>query len=131
MAIISPRGPVWLSSVFVGLQNFRELFADSSYRQSFWVTAQFSFWVAILGLTISLLLAVMSNRVIRAATFYKTLLIWPYAVATAVAGVLWLFMFSPSVGVVAVWLVKMGIQWNPRLSGNDAMLLVFIASVWK
>src|SRR5690625_7609701 len=101
MAIISPRGPVWLSSVFVGLQNFRELFADSSYRQSFWVTAQFSFWVAILGLTISLLLAVMANRVIRAATFYKTLLIWPYAVATAVAGVLWLFMFSPSVGVLA------------------------------
>src|SRR5699024_12838194 len=69
--------------------------------------------------------------VIRAATFYKTLLIWPYAVATAVAGVLWLFMFSPSVGVLAVWLVKLGIKWNPRLSANDAMTLVVIASVWR
>jgi len=123
--------PFGFHSSFVGLDNFRELLADKSYRHSFWVTAQFSFWVAVLGLAISLLLAVMANRVIRAATFYKTLLIWPYAVATAVAGVLWLFMFSPSVGVVAVWLVKMGIQWNPRLSGNDAMLLVVMASVWK
>ncbi|HLS17894.1 MAG TPA: sn-glycerol-3-phosphate ABC transporter permease UgpA [Paenalcaligenes sp.] len=123
--------PFGFSASFVGLQNFQELLADSSYRRSFWVTAQFSFWVAILGLTISLLLAVMANRVIRAATFYKTLLIWPYAVATAVAGVLWLFMFSPSVGVLAVWLVKLGVKWNPRLSADDAMTLVVLASVWK
>src|SRR5690625_6523681 len=73
----------------------------------------------------------MGNRAIRPATFCKTLPFWPYAVATAVAGVLWLFMFSPSVGVLAVWLVKLGVKWNPRLSADDARTLVVLASVWK
>ncbi|HEX2519797.1 MAG TPA: ABC transporter permease subunit, partial [Castellaniella sp.] len=83
------------------------------------------------GLSVSLLLAVMADRVVRAAAFYKTLLIWPYAVAAAVAGVLWLFLFSPSVGILAVFMVKIGLQWNPRLNGTDAMALVVFASVWK
>src|SRR3546814_5029985 len=87
-----------LSSQFVGLDNFAELFSNSDYVDSFKVTALFSVLVAVLGLSISLLLAVMADRVVKAAGVYKTLLIWPYAVATAVAGVLWLFLFSPSVG---------------------------------
>lgn len=120
-----------LSSTFVGLSNFAELFANSDYVDSFKVTAIFSVLVAVSGLTISLILAVMADRVIKGARFYRTLLIWPYAVATAVAGVLWLFMFSPSVGVLAVYMHQAGIHWNPRLNGNDAMALVVLASVWK
>lgn len=123
--------PFGLSSQFVGLSNFAELFSNSDYINSFRVTAVFSLLVAVLGLTISLLLAVMADRVVKAAALYKTLLIWPYAVATAVAGVLWLFMFSPSVGVVAVYLARLGFSWNPRLDGYDAMTLVVLASVWK
>ena len=123
--------PFGLSSTFVGLDNFRELFSQSAYLNSFKITAKFSLLVAIAGLAISLLLAVLANRVIRAAAFYKTLLIWPYAVAAAVAGVLWLFMFSPSVGIIAVFLFEMGIAWNPRLDPDDAMLLVVMSSIWK
>ncbi|NYT61078.1 sn-glycerol-3-phosphate ABC transporter permease UgpA [Alcaligenaceae bacterium] len=123
--------PFGLSSQFVGLSNFVELFANEDYMNSFKVTAVFSVLVAVLGLSISLVLAVIANRVVRAAGIYKTLLIWPYAVATAVAGVLWLFLFSPSVGVLAVYLTQAGFSWNPRLNGNDAMILVVLASVWK
>ena len=123
--------PFGLRSTFVGLSNFQELFSRDDYLESFKVTAKFSLLVSVLGLGISLLLAVMANRVIRGATIYKTLLIWPYAVATAVTGVLWLFMFSPSVGVFAVFLFELGFKWNPRLDAGDAMLLVVMASVWK
>jgi len=123
--------PFGLSSQFVGLSNFVDLFATDDYVDSFQTTAVFSLLVAVLGLSISLLLAVMADRVIKAASIYKTLLIWPYAVATAVAGVLWLFLFSPSVGILAVMLAKLGISWNPRLDGTDAMTLVVLASVWK
>lgn len=123
--------PFGLSSQFVGLSNFTELFANSDYMNSFKVTAFFSALVAVLGLSISLILAVMADRVIKGAGIYKTLLIWPYAVATAVAGVLWLFLFSPSVGILAVYLADMGVRWNPRLDATDAMALVVLASVWK
>jgi sn-glycerol 3-phosphate transport system permease protein len=123
--------PFGLSSQFVGLSNFIDLLANDDYIDSFQTTAVFSLLVAVLGLSISLLLAVMADRVIKAASIYKTLLIWPYAVATAVAGVLWLFLFSPSVGILAVMLAKLGISWNPRLDGTDAMTLVVLASVWK
>ncbi|MYN12099.1 sn-glycerol-3-phosphate ABC transporter permease UgpA [Pusillimonas sp. TS35] len=123
--------PFGLSSQFVGLANFADLLSSSDYTDSFRITAVFSLLVAILGLAISLLLAVMADRAVKAAGVYKTLLIWPYAVATAVAGVLWLFLFSPSVGILAVMLSKLGIGWNPRLNGNDAMTLVVISAVWK
>ena len=123
--------PFGLSSQFVGLSNFADLFSNSDYVHSFEVTAVFSLLVAVSGLVISLLLAVMADRIVKGAGFYKTLLIWPYAVATAIAGVLWLFMFSPSVGVLAVYLTRLGVSWNPRLDGYDAMALVVLASVWK
>ncbi len=116
---------------WVGLENFRRLFADATYFDSFRTTAIFSVLVAVSGLVISLLLAVMADRVLKGATFYKTLLIWPYAVAPAVAGVLWLFMFAPSIGVVAWYLRQAGFEWNHLLNGNHAMGLIVMAAVWK
>ncbi len=116
---------------FVGLDNFRTLFADESYLASFKTTAIFSVAVAAVGLSVSLLLAVMADRVVKGAALYKTLLVWPYAVAPAVAGVLWLFMFAPSVGVVSYALRAMGLDWNHLLNGTHAMTLIVMAAVWK
>ena len=119
------------SSEFVGLENFARLWNDESYIDSFRTTAVFSVLVAVCGLAIALLLAVMANRVVRAATVYKTLLIWPYAVAPAVAGVLWLFMFAPSVGLVSYALNHIGFDWNHLLNPRHAMALIVMAAVWK
>jgi sn-glycerol 3-phosphate transport system permease protein len=116
---------------FVGMQNFEALWADETYLASFKTTAVFSFWVALLGLTLSLLLAVMADRVVKASRLYKTLLVWPYAVAPAIAGVLWLFMFAPSIGVVSYALRALGLDWNHLLNGTHAMILIVFAAVWK
>ena len=116
---------------WIGLDNFRRLWADESYLASFQTTAVFSALVAGLGLTIALTLAVFADRVIKGAAFYKTLLIWPYAVAPAVAGVLWLFMFAPSIGIVSYALHFVGIEWNSLLDSRDAMTLIVMAAVWK
>ncbi|MCX7158873.1 MAG: sn-glycerol-3-phosphate ABC transporter permease UgpA [Proteobacteria bacterium] len=120
-----------LNTEFVGLQNFDELFRDSRYLESFKVTALLSVLVAFFGLVISLVLATMADRVLRGALAYKTLLIWPYAVAPAIAGVLWAFLFAPSIGIITYVLKGMGIDWNWIIQGDQAMLLVVIASVWK
>lgn len=125
------QDPFGLQSQFVGLENFLRLLDQPSYLESFRITAVFSALVAIIGLSFSLLLAVKADSVIRGAGIYKTLLIWPYAVAPVVAGVLWLFLFSPSLGVIAVWLQNLGIGWNPLLNGDHALVLVTIAAVWK
>lgn len=119
------------SREFVGLDNFRRLFGDPGYLESFKTTAIFSLLVAILGLSIALLLAVMANRVVRGAGIYKTLLIWPYAVAPVVAGVLWLMMFASPYGVLAYALRELGFEWNHVLNGNHAMALIVMAAVWK
>jgi sn-glycerol 3-phosphate transport system permease protein len=116
---------------WVGLDNFRRLWADESYLASFKTTAVFSVLVAGLGLSLSLALAVFADRVLRGATTYKTLLIWPYAVAPAVAGVLWLFMFAPSIGIVSYALRGFGLEWNHLLNSNQAMTLIVLAAVWK
>jgi sn-glycerol 3-phosphate transport system permease protein len=120
-----------LKTEFVGLQNFADLFRDPHYLESFKVTAVFSVLVATLGLSISLLLATMADRVLRGALAYKTLLIWPYAVAPAIAGVLWAFLFAPSIGIITYVLKGWGINWNWIINGEQAMLLVVIASVWN
>ena len=120
-----------LETQFVGLQNYAELFRDSHYLASFKITALFGFLVAVSGISISLVLAVMADRVVRGALAYKTVLIWPYAVAAAVAGVLWAFIFAPSIGIVTYLLKGFGIDWNWILRGDQAMLLIVIASVWK
>ncbi|MEN9398187.1 MAG: hypothetical protein RLZ81_2717, partial [Pseudomonadota bacterium] len=120
-----------ISTEWVGLDNFKRLFNDASYLGSFKTTAVFSVLVAVLGIGLSLLLAIFADRVVRGAMFYKTLLILPYAVAPAVAGVLWIFMFSPSLGVVAYALGQWGIDWNHLLNEGHAMTLIVIAAVWK
>ena len=119
------------SSEFIGLDNFRALVADESYLASFKTTAVFSLLVAVIGLTTSLMLAVMADRVVKGSSIYKALLIWPYAVAPVVAGVLWLFMFAPSIGVVSYGLRALGIDWNHLLNGTHAMTLIVMAAVWK
>jgi sn-glycerol 3-phosphate transport system permease protein len=116
---------------FVWFDNFKDLFANPDYLASFKVTAVFSLLVAVLGLVLSLILAVFADRIVRGAGVYKTLLIWPYAVAPAVAAVLWLFLFNPTLGIVAHWLIGLGIAWNPLLDGTDALIMVVIAAVWK
>jgi sn-glycerol 3-phosphate transport system permease protein len=116
---------------FVGLANFAALFSDANYRYSFKITAVFSVLVAGSGIAISLALAAMADRVVRGALAYRTLLIWPYAVASAVAGVLWAFLFAPSVGIVTFALRSIGIPWDWVLQGDQAMLLVVIAAAWK
>jgi sn-glycerol 3-phosphate transport system permease protein len=120
-----------LSTQFVWFQNFAELFRDSHYLDAFRVTAVFSALVASAGISISLLLATMADHVVRGALVYKTLLIWPYAVAPAIAGVLWSFMFAPSIGIVTYFLRKAGIDWNWIINDNQAMLLVIVAATWK
>ena len=116
---------------WIGLENFRNLWNDDSYLASFKTTAVFSILVATLGIGLSLVLAVFADRVVRGSGFYRTLLIWPYAVAPAVAGVVWLFMFSPSIGVVAYFLRRLGFEWDSLLNSNHAMALIVMAAVWK
>ena len=120
-----------LHTQFVGVENFAALFRDSHYLQSFKTTALFSALVAVSGIAIALLLAVMADRIVRGALAYKTLLIWPYAVAPAVAGVLWAFLFAPSIGIITYVLRVNGINWNWVLNDEQAMLLVVIAATWK
>ena len=120
-----------MSTEWVGLDNFRTLFSDQSYLDSFYRTALFSVLVAGVGIASSLALAIFADRIVRFAMIYKTLLIVPYAVAPVIAGVLWIFMFSPSIGVVAYGLEKLGYSWNHLMNENQAMALIVLASVWK
>jgi len=120
-----------LSREFVGLENFIELLQDPYYYNSIGVTLVFSLAVAVSGLSIALILATMADRIIRGQMVYQTLLIWPYAVAPALAGVLWWMLFDPAQGPIALWLEYMGIEWNHYVDGGDAMILVVIAATWK
>lgn len=125
------QDPFGLSTEFIGLENFQYLFNDDQYFSAFKITIGFSLAVAFSSLGIALLLAVMAHRVIRLATGYKTLLIWPYAVAPAIAGVIWWLLLNPSVGIVGRFLRESGIDWNPFLDGEDAFILIVIAASWK
>ncbi len=120
-----------LRTDFVWLENYRDLLRQGDYYRAMATTAIFSVAVALLSLSLALLLAVQADKSIKGAGIYKTLLIWPYAVAPAVAGVLWLFMFQPSLGLVARGLRSLGMDWNPLLNGNHAMALVVMAATWK
>ena len=120
-----------LSTVFVGLENFIDIFTNSIYLNSIKVTMVFSFSVAAIAMSVALLLAVMADRAIRGATTYKTFIIWPYAVAPVVAAVLWYFLFNPTVGMISFFLKSIGIDWNYELNGRQAMLLVIIAAAWR
>ncbi len=123
--------PFGLKAQFVGLGNFEFLFGDSYYRASFFTTATFSILVTVVSMGFALWLAVMADRLIKGSGPYRTLLIWPYAVAPAVAGVLWLFMFSPNVGLISWYLEDLiGYRWNHVLNEGEAMGLVVFASAW-
>ena len=123
--------PFGLAVEFVGLQNFKDLFADPNYLSSFKITTVFSVLVAFLAMALSLLFAVCADRVVRGANAYKSFLIVPYAIAPAIAGVLWMFIFNPTLGVVSYVLHALGIDWNYMISSTDAMILIIIAAVWK
>lgn len=120
-----------LSMQFVWFENYSVLFANPDYYRSMLTTAVFSTLVAFFSLSLSLILAVQADKQIKAAAAYKTFLMWPYAVAPAIAGVLWLFMFQPSLGLVAQAIRALGFDWNPQLDANHAMALVVMAATWK
>jgi len=125
------QDPFGLSTQFVWFQNYKELFNSSHYLDSFRITAIFSVLVAVSGIVISLFLATMADHVLRGALAYKTMLIWPYAVAPAIAGVLWAFIFAPSIGIATYVLKRWGIDWNWIINGDQAMLLIVVAATWK
>ena len=116
---------------FVRFENYEALFADPRYLKSFWITLVFGLSVTGLAMGIALGLALAANRVLRGALAYRSALIWPYAVAPALSGALWYFLLNPSVGIYAKWLELAGIDWNHYLNGNQGLLLVIAASVWK
>lgn len=123
--------PFGLRTRFVGLENFKVLFSDPYYLGAIRLSFLFAAAVTLIALSVALLLAVMAHRPLRGARVYKTLLIWPYALAPAMAAVLWLFLFQPSIGIVARALQGVGIAWNYTLNGGQAFFLVVLASVWK
>ncbi|TCV95633.1 sn-glycerol-3-phosphate ABC transporter permease UgpA [Biostraticola tofi] len=125
---VDPFGGI---GVFVGLENFSRLLEDEYYLESFSTTLIFSGLVTVIGLVVSLFLAAMVDRVIHARRFYQTMLLLPYAVAPAVAAVLWMFLFSPGLGLVSYWLNQLGYGWNHAVSSGQAMTLVVLISVWK
>lgn len=120
-----------LSSNFVWFDNYVELFRDPAYFEAIVRTFFFSFAIAVSSLSFALLLAVMADKPLRGSMLYRTLLIWPYAVAPPVVGVLWIFMLHPSLGVLARYLRAAGIDWNPLLDGNQAAALIILAAAWK
>ena len=120
-----------LSSEFVGFENFRVVLSDPHYLNSLRVSAVFAGAVTAIGLSVSLALAYFADRALRSALAFRTLLIWPYAVAPAIAGVLWMFLFNPSIGIITWWLARVGVDWNHLLNSGQAMTLVVITAVWK
>ncbi|MEF2071498.1 sn-glycerol-3-phosphate ABC transporter permease UgpA [Consotaella aegiceratis] len=125
------QDPFGLKTRFVGLANFRSVLTDPNYLNAIQVTLVFSLATAILAMALALLLASAAEKVVRGRGLYRTLMIWPYAVAPAVAGLLWLFMFNPTMGTFAYLLRRNGIHWDPLLDGDQAMLLVIAAAAWK
>nr|WP_246573880.1 sn-glycerol-3-phosphate ABC transporter permease UgpA [Chelatococcus asaccharovorans] len=123
--------PFGLVTTFVGLGNFRQVLSDPDYIGSVQTTIIFSAATALIPMAIALVLAVMADKVIKGRGFYRTLMIWPYAVAPAIAGMLWLFLFNPTIGTFAYMLRRAGYDWDPLLNGNQAMLMIIMAAAWK
>jgi sn-glycerol 3-phosphate transport system permease protein len=123
--------PFGFRTDFVWFENYRRIFQDASYLNSLTNTAVFAISVTILSMGLSLLLAVCVNRLLRSGRFYTTLLVWPYAIAPVVVGVLWWFMFNPTIGIIPYILRGLGVAWNHRVNGDQAMLLIVIAASWK
>ena len=119
------------SKKYIALQNYWELWEDAGYRRSFGTTAVFGISVVVLSMGLALGLAVAANRVLKAALVYRTFLIWPYAVAPALAGVVWYFLLNPSIGILAYWLHLAGIDWNHYVDGDQAFIMIIVASTWR
>ena len=128
---LTRQDPFGLRSQFVGLENFADLFADPLYRESIGRTVLFMAAVSLLSMSVALLLAVFADHAVRGQRAYRTLLIWPYAVAPALAAVLWILLLQPQIGVIGVWLNRHGVAWDYHLNGAQAMVLVILASAWK
>ncbi|OJU18658.1 MAG: glycerol-3-phosphate transporter permease [Afipia sp. 62-7] len=120
-----------LNTEFVGLENYQTLLAQPEYYKAIVTTAVFSTLVALASLSIALLFATQADKELKAAPVFKTMMMWPYAVAPAIAGVLWIFMFHPSLGTLARPLRVLGFDWNPMLNGHHALTLAVMAAVWK
>jgi sn-glycerol 3-phosphate transport system permease protein len=120
-----------LSTSFVWLDNYQELLNQPDYYATIGRTFGFSFAIALSSLSVALLLAAMADKPLRGGALYRTLLIWPYAVAPPVVGVLWIFMLHPSLGVLSRYLRAFGVDWNPLLNGDQAALLIILAAAWK
>jgi sn-glycerol 3-phosphate transport system permease protein len=125
------QDPFGLSSSFVGLANFAYIFSDPIYLNSIKTTVVFSLAVSLIAMSVSLALAVMADRAVRGGTAFKTLIIWPYAIAPVIAAVLWYFLFNPTVGMIAHFLKMVGYHWNHSLNGRQALVLVIIAAAWR
>jgi sn-glycerol 3-phosphate transport system permease protein len=124
--------PFGQNSKFIWFENFAALFRDPLYLKSVGITFLFSICTAVLAISCGLFLATMANRALKGKSAIRTMLIWPYAVAPAISGILWLFLLHPSFGIVAIFIKKtLGINWNPILNGSDAMIMVVLASAWK
>lgn len=123
--------PFGNDSTFVGLDNFIEIFEDEHYLASFKTTIIFTFLVTSIGLTVSLFFAALVDYIVKAKTLYRTLFILPYAVAPAIAAVLWGFLFNPSFGIVVKIFEYFGLLWSHAQDNVQAMILVVLASVWK
>ncbi|WP_435100705.1 sn-glycerol-3-phosphate ABC transporter permease UgpA [Arhodomonas sp. AD133] len=123
--------PFGLGSRFVGLENFAALFGSSDYLATLWRTLGFAAAVAGIAMAVALALAIAANRVLHGASLYRSLLIWPYAIAPAIAGVLWWFLFNPTIGLIAHGLGLLGVDWNHYVNGGQAMVLIIVAAAWK
>jgi sn-glycerol 3-phosphate transport system permease protein len=119
------------SEEFVGLGNFIKLLAEPDYGHAFALTLFFAAATTVLSMGFALLFAALADSVVKGASIYKSLLIWPYAVAPAIAGVLWWFLFNPTIGIFSRALAAVGIDWNHYLNSGQALTLVIIASAWK
>ncbi|HEU4804449.1 MAG TPA: sn-glycerol-3-phosphate ABC transporter permease UgpA [Nitrobacter sp.] len=120
-----------LSTTFIWFENYKDVLSEPDYFDAVVRTFVFSFLIALSSLSLALLLAVMADKPLRGSAFYRTLLIWPYAISPPVVGVLWVFMLNPSLGIVAHGLRAMGVDWNPLLDGNQAAALIILAAAWK
>lgn len=124
--------PFGQRNTFIWLDNFIALFTDPLYLKSIGTTLFFSASVAVVSISIGLFIATMANRALKAKALIRTMLVWPYAVAPAISGILWLFLLHPSYGVVAIAIKRwLGLDWNPVLEGKDALFMVIMASAWK
>ena len=116
---------------FVGLDNFTKLLGDPDYYQSVLNSFVFAFGVTGIGVGAGLLVAALATQKIRGLTVYRTAVLWPYGIAAPIAGIIFLFMFHPSYGVLPYWLSFVsGYEFNWLLKGWVAMALVIVATAW-